>query len=143
MLCIHCTCRTKRNDHAVEQGVACKSEGDGVETDTAEMTFQNSYGKQITTLATNSSVKSQPMELYCIIAAMYVCNRMHQISVQLTCCGNITYICLIHASLSSPDRQRDNRTPTAPSEFRTFETAHWQNVNSKQQNQTSGHIRAW
>ena len=73
----------------------------------------------------------------------YVCNRMHQISVQLTCCGNITYICLIHASLSSPDRKRDNRTPTAPSEFRTFETAHWQNVNSKQQNQTSGHTRAW
>ena len=94
------TCRTKRNDHAVEQGVACKSEGDGAETDTAEMTFQNSYSKlrvqlsvsillllypcilqncykgkktkQITTLATNSSVKSQSMELYCIIAAMYV-----------------------------------------------------------------------
>ena len=64
------TCRTKRNDHVVEQGVACKSEGDGAETDTAGMTFQNSYGKQITTLATNSSVKSQPVELYCINAAM-------------------------------------------------------------------------
>ena len=63
------TCRTKRNDHAVEQGVACKS-GDGAETDTAGMTFQNSYGKQITTLATNSSEKSQPMDLYCIIVAM-------------------------------------------------------------------------
>ena len=139
MLCIHCTCRTKRNDHAVEQGVACKSEGDGAETDTAEMTFQNSYGKQITTLATNEKSANGAILHHCC----YVCNRMHQISVQLTCCGNITYICLIHASLSSPDRQRDNRIPTAPSEFRTFETAHWQNVNSKQQNQTSGHIRAW
>ena len=63
------TYRTKRNDHAVEQGVACKS-GDGAETDTAEMTFQNSYGKPITILATNSSEKSQAVELYCIIVAM-------------------------------------------------------------------------
>ena len=62
------TCRTQRNDHAVEQGVACKSE-DGAETDTAEMTFQNSYGKQITTLATNEKSANGAILHHCC----YVC----------------------------------------------------------------------